>query len=123
MVRVAWQSETDVSSSLIPINPSSDLSPTESVELLFNTWELTAVTLPGYLVCLVFPSSAYLIVSFYRLFLGTLYPAYSSYKAIRNKDVDEYVITLSLFFYLLIIQIFYWHSVQKNKLFFDRSNG
>ncbi|XP_046649975.1 receptor expression-enhancing protein 2-like isoform X2 [Daphnia pulicaria] len=91
MVRVAWQSETDVSSSLIPINPSSDLSPTESVELLFNTWELTAVTLPGYLVCLVFPSSAYLIVSFYRLFLGTLYPAYSSYKAIRNKDVDEYV--------------------------------
>ncbi|EFX86212.1 hypothetical protein DAPPUDRAFT_33918, partial [Daphnia pulex] len=25
------------------------------------------------------------------LFLGTLYPAYSSYKAIRNKDVDEYV--------------------------------
>lgn len=25
------------------------------------------------------------------LLLGTLYPAYSSYKAIRNKDVDEYV--------------------------------
>jgi len=98
MVRIAWQSETDVSSSLIPINPTSDLSPTQSVELLFNTWELTAVTLPGYLVCLVFPSSAYLIVSFYRLFLGTLYPAYSSYKAIRNKDVDEYVISLSIIF-------------------------
>ncbi len=115
MVRVAWQSEADVSTSLIPINPSIDLSPTESVELLFNTWELTAVTLPGYLVCMVFPSSAYLIVSFYRLLLGTLYPAYSSYKAIRNKDVDEYVISLSFFTYYLN---FYWHSVQKKQIIF-----
>jgi hypothetical protein len=124
MVRVAWQSETDVSSSLIPINPSSDLSPTESVELLFNTWELTAVTLPGYLVCLVFPSSAYLIVSFYRLFLGTLYPAYSSYKAIRNKDVDEYVITLSLFLFIYLLFKFFIGTVfRKTNYFLDRSNG
>jgi hypothetical protein len=118
MVRVAWQSETDVSSSLIPINPSSDLSPSESVELLFNTWELTAVTLPGYLVCLVFPSSAYLIVSFYRLFLGTLYPAYSSYKAIRNKDVDEYVITFAFFFiYYLLFKFLLAQCSEKQIIF------
>jgi|688.fasta_scaffold1357373_1 hypothetical protein len=98
MVRIAWQSETDISSSLVPLSPISELSPTESVELLFNTWDLSFVTLPGYVVCMAFPSSACLIVSFYRLLLGTLYPAYSSYKAIRNKDVDEYVISLSYFF-------------------------
>jgi hypothetical protein len=98
MVRIAWQPEIDISSSLVPTSPISELSQTENAELLFNTWELTAVTLPGYLVCMAFPSSAYLIVSFYRLLLGTLYPAYSSYKAIRNKDVDEYVIPFLILF-------------------------
>ena len=64
-------------------------------EELFSSWELAAVSLPGCLVCLAFPSAAYIIVSFYRLLLGTLYPAYSSYKAIRTKNVDEYVINLN----------------------------
>ncbi|XP_057364689.1 receptor expression-enhancing protein 2-like isoform X2 [Daphnia carinata] len=86
MVRISWQSENDVST-LVPISESTPAN----VDLLLNTWELTAVTLPGYLVCSAFPSLAYVIVSFYRLLLGTLYPAYSSYKAIRTKDVDEYV--------------------------------
>lgn len=27
----------------------------------------------------------------YRLVFGTLYPAYSSYKAVKSKDVKEYV--------------------------------
>lgn len=110
MVRIAWQSENDVST-LVPISESTPAN----VELLLNTWELTAVTLPGYLVCSAFPSIAYIIVSFYRLLLGTLYPAYSSYKAIRNKDVDEYVtfkISLSICF-----------SFKQKSIIFDRSNG
>lgn len=59
-----------------------------------TSWELAGLTLPGCLVCLALPRSAHHIVSFYRLLLGTLYPAYASYKAIRNKDVEEYVICI-----------------------------
>lgn len=29
--------------------------------------------------------------SVFRLVFGTLYPAYSSYKAVKSKDVKEYV--------------------------------
>lgn len=32
----------------------------------------------------------------FRLILGTLYPAYASYKAVRNKDVKDYVSSLLL---------------------------
>ena len=42
---------------------------------------------------LAFPSTNRFVYHFYRIFLGTLYPAYASYKAIRTKDVKEYVIT------------------------------
>ena len=56
------------------------------VDLNVRTISMTAC-----LVSLTFPIGAALIVSSYRVFLGTLYPAYASYKAIRNKDVKEYV--------------------------------
>lgn len=32
-----------------------------------------------------------LLYPIFRLILGTLYPAYASYKAVRNKDVKDYV--------------------------------
>ncbi len=37
----------------------------------------------------------------YRLLFGTLYPAYSSYKAIKNKDIKEYVSCYLFYDYLL----------------------
>ena len=83
MVQISWQ---DGHGSSVVL--SSDISEIRSG---LTSWELTSVTLPGCLICLAFPRSAYLIVSVYRLVLGTLYPAYASYKAIRNKNVDEYV--------------------------------
>lgn len=30
-------------------------------------------------------------ISLFRVVFGTLYPAYSSYKAVKSKDVKEYV--------------------------------
>lgn len=41
-------------------------------------------------------------VLYFRLVFGTLYPAYSSYKAVKSKDVREYV---SILFYQIIIII------------------
>lgn len=35
--------------------------------------------------------------SVFRLVFGTLYPAYSSYKAVKSKDVKEYVSTSFVF--------------------------
>jgi len=54
-------------------------------------FDLKMISMMAGLVSLAFPLGAPLIVSVYRVFLGTLYPAYASYKAIRNKDVKEYV--------------------------------
>lgn len=34
---------------------------------------------------------SYLVYTLSRLVLGTLYPAYESYKAVRTKDVTKYV--------------------------------
>jgi hypothetical protein len=41
--------------------------------------------------CACFHSCAKYFYFQYRLIFGTLYPAYSSYKAIKNKDIREYV--------------------------------
>lgn len=38
-----------------------------------------------------------LLYPIFRLVLGTLYPAYASYKAVRNKDVKDYVSFFSFF--------------------------
>lgn len=51
----------------------------------------------------------------FRLILGTLYPAYASYKAVRNKDVKDYV---SIFLALLLFVyacFFYFHAHRKKK--------
>lgn len=49
-----------------------------------------------------------LLYPIFRLVLGTLYPAYASYKAVRNKDVKDYV---SIFFCLLQI----WDFILKGE--------
>lgn len=93
MVQVSWQSETanvESSSALIPRMTNGILTDDTQVCGL-SSWELTSLTLPGCLLCIAFPRTSHLIASFYRLLLGTLYPAYSSYKAIRAKDNKEYV--------------------------------
>ena len=46
----------------------------------------------------------------FRLVFGTLYPAYRSYKAIKNKDVREYVSTghqfrISFYFIHILFRI------------------
>ena len=60
--------------------------------------EICALYQLGGLLCiaLVFwicplPDMTYPLFSILRLVLGTLYPAYASYKAVRTKDVKEYV--------------------------------
>lgn len=43
----------------------------------------------------------------FRLIFGTLYPAYASYKAVRNKEVKDYVrLNASYFAFLMILCIF-----------------
>ncbi|XP_071448394.1 uncharacterized protein [Hetaerina americana] len=43
------------------------------------------------LLCLICPIVAHSAFFVYRLVFGTLYPAYASYKAVRSRDVREYV--------------------------------
>ena len=67
----------------------------------------------------IFRNQLFLILIFiffiYRLLFGTLYPAYRSYKAIKNKDVREYV---SISFNVFVL--FWWIiflSIIRNSLF------
>ena len=60
--------------------------------------QMASLSVIGSLICLaVALFSAKLIAPTFRLMLGTLYPAYASYKAVRTKDVKEYVSILRLF--------------------------
>jgi len=81
MVQVSWQSETvsvvESSSALIPRMTNGILTDDTQVSAGLSSWELTSLTLPGCLLCIAFPRTSHLIASFYRLLLGTLYPAYS----------------------------------------------
>lgn len=43
------------------------------------------------------PFAYMLLYPAFRLLFGTLYPAYASYKAVRTKDVKEYVSFFSFF--------------------------
>lgn len=55
---------------------------------------------------------SYLVVyPFCRLIFGTLYPAYASYKAVRTKNLKEYVSTLS---YLCTTRQIYFVDVSAN---------
>lgn len=47
-----------------------------------------------------------LLYPVFRLILGTLYPAYASYKAVRNKDVKDYV---SIFIVIVYVTLYHWN--------------
>lgn len=94
MVQLTWQFDNE-ETAIVPTVSARVHNIFRAENYVLSSWELAALTLPGCLFCVAFPRSAHLIVAFYRLLLGTLYPAYASYKAIRTKDVDEYVIHVS----------------------------
>lgn len=97
LVQLTWQfdGEDDAATASGAIVPAIGVNAVyRSENCVLSSWELAALTLPGCLFCIAFPRSAHLIVAFYRLLLGTLYPAYASYKAIRTKDVEEYVTSI-----------------------------
>ena len=95
MVRLMWQvdgwSQSDRNDRVRPAAAAAATAAAVVVLFGLSTWELCTLSLIACLVCLILPRSACLIASIFRLALGTLYPAYASYKAVRTKDVKEYV--------------------------------
>lgn len=51
----------------------------------------------------------------FRLLFGTLYPAYASYKAVRNKDVKAYVSTL---FLLISVLCHFYNNIDISRYLF-----
>ena len=60
----------------------------ESIRLNITAANVAIVLLFG---SACFHSCAKYFYFHYRLVFGTLFPAYSSYKAVKNRDVREYV--------------------------------
>lgn len=50
----------------------------------------------------------WLLYPIFRLVFGTLYPAYASYKAVRTKNVKEYVSFFVLFIILLMDRMYFY---------------
>lgn len=67
----------------------------QPVALTANYVQFTAGNVAVLLLfaCACCHSAAAYLYSYYRLIFGTLYPSYASYKAIKNKDIKEYVST------------------------------
>ncbi|KAF2361434.1 TB2/DP1/HVA22-related protein [Trinorchestia longiramus] len=102
----------DTSASTPPLSPSSPVSasPTrrrlersDSLITVAHLYEdlyvvtpfirltLTNLTCVVVVAALALPNTASLLYTFFRLVFGTLFPAYYSYKAVKTKNVKEYV--------------------------------
>ncbi|XP_076064793.1 uncharacterized protein LOC143038922 [Oratosquilla oratoria] len=67
---------------------SEDVLVSSRLKLKVTLTNLTVVTV---VAALVLPNTAQVLYTAFRLAFGTLFPAYYSYKAVRTKDVKEYV--------------------------------
>ena len=92
----------DASSSSSPAYASSSLP--SSIPPCLTTVRIRisagTVALVLLFISATFHSLAKYFYSYYRLIFGTLYPAYASYKAIKNKNIKEYVSHSSFSFFL-----------------------
>lgn len=99
-------------SSDLLVNTSSSVSPPSSLPSSIPPCLTTVririsagtVALVLLFISATFHSLAKYFYSYYRLIFGTLYPAYASYKAIKNKNIKEYV---SLFLFLSFFVVFF----------------
>jgi len=65
-----------------------DILVTPGLKCKVTLTNLTVVVLLGAFVC---PNTAIILFTLFRLVFGTLFPAYYSYKAVKTKNVKEYV--------------------------------